>query len=94
MDVCDWVGVHFCQKNAQCSKAEEGITKNIKMKYFVRTIFLFSLPLPINLGLMDRNGGKGTGGRVGDFDWHAVQENTLPPRAKGHVCYLYYGYFS
>ena len=58
------------------------------MKYFVRTIFLFSLPLPINLGLMDRNGGKGTGGRVGDFDWHAVQENTLPPTPGKRPCLL------
>jgi hypothetical protein len=37
------------------------------MEYVVRIIFMLSLPLPVNLGLLDRNGGKehrrGGGGR-------------------------------
>jgi hypothetical protein len=71
MHVCDWVGVHLCQKNVQSSEAED---KNIKMKYIFRTIFIFALPT----GLERREAAPA--GRGEDSYWNAVRENNpLPP---------------
>jgi hypothetical protein len=46
MDVCDWVGIHFCQKNVVF---KNGGRKDKNKKNFVRTLFMFSLPLPYKL---------------------------------------------